>query len=50
MDHGRVVKKILGSKLEERGGMERPRLRWLEDECLKMVTEGSGQRRISSYN
>lgn len=34
----KVVKKILQSKLEERGGMERPRLRWLGDECLKMVT------------
>jgi hypothetical protein len=44
MDHGRVVTKILESKLEERGGMGRPSLRCLGDECLKMVTAGRGER------
>lgn len=38
MDHGKAVKKIPESKLEERSGMGRPRLRWLGDEFLKMVT------------
>jgi hypothetical protein len=31
MDHGRIIKKILESKLEGRRRMERPTLRWLED-------------------
>jgi hypothetical protein len=31
MDHGKAVKKIPESKLEERGGMGRPRLRCLGD-------------------
>jgi hypothetical protein len=31
MDHGRVIKKILNSKLKGRRGMGRPRLRRLED-------------------
>jgi hypothetical protein len=38
MEHRKVVKKILESKLEERGGMGRPKLRWLGDECLNVVT------------
>jgi hypothetical protein len=43
MDHGRVVKNILESKLEERGGMGRPRLRWLGDECLQIMTVNRGE-------
>jgi len=44
MDHGKVVKKILERKLEERGRIGRPRLRWLGDECLKMV----GREKLAS--
>jgi len=32
MDHGRVVTKIFESKVERKGQMGRPRLRWLEVE------------------
>ena len=50
MDQRRVVKKILESTLEEKGGMGRTRLRWLGNVCLKIVTVDSGQRRMGICN
>ena len=58
MDHGRAVKKMVESKPEGRRRMGRPRLRWLQavekismgDGGYKIVTEGSGQRRIGICN